>query len=320
MISLSRIRLRMLATALLAVSGIALAPRIALAVPSFSDQTGEACSACHVGSFGPQLNAHGRQFKLTGYADGQNSRMLPLLSGMAEGSFTHTAKDQAGGAAKTFGSNDNVAADQVSLFVAGRIYGHLGMFSQTTWDGVEHRVALDNTDVRYGRETQFGPVEAIVGASVNNNPTVSDPYNTTPAWGFPYASSALAPAPAAATLIDGGLAQRVVGASVYGLFGNLLYAEAGAYRSLSAWTEDKLGVAASDGPTVKGAAPYWRLALQHETLSQSFELGTFGLVSNVYPGNDRTAGTDRFTDIGIDAGYQWHATRQHVFSAYGSSI
>ena len=54
--------------------------REALAVPSFSDQTGDACSACHVGAFGPQLTAHGRQFKLEGYTDGSRSRTVPLLS------------------------------------------------------------------------------------------------------------------------------------------------------------------------------------------------------------------------------------------------
>nr|WP_294509605.1 hypothetical protein [uncultured Rhodopila sp.] len=41
-----------------------------------------------------------------------------------------------------------------------------------------------NLDLRYGRETQLGGIVAILGATVNNNPTVTDPYNSTPAWAF----------------------------------------------------------------------------------------------------------------------------------------
>src|SRR3546814_20823211 len=35
-------------------------PVAALAVPSYSRQTHQACDACHVGSFGPQLTPFGR--------------------------------------------------------------------------------------------------------------------------------------------------------------------------------------------------------------------------------------------------------------------
>ena len=71
-------------------------------MPSFSDQTGDPCSACHIGSFGPQLTAYGRAFKLTGYTDGSRTRVLPLLSAMLQTSFTNTAKDQSGPAAPGF--------------------------------------------------------------------------------------------------------------------------------------------------------------------------------------------------------------------------
>lgn len=292
----------------------------AWAVPSFSDQTGDACSACHVGSFGPQLTPHGRAFKLSGYADGSKERTLPMLSGMTVSSFTHTAKGQDGGAAPGFHQNDNLAVDQASVFIAGRIFDRVGMFSQITWDGVGHHVAWDNTDVRYGREFEVGGVNVVAGASVNNNPTVSDPYNTTPAWGFPYAHSGLAPKPAASALIEGGLAGRVVGASAYGLFGDLVYLEAGAYSRLGAGPLDTLGVKAAEGPVLDGAAPYWRAALQQDGLKNSFMVGTFGLAANVYPGGDRSAGTNRFVDIGVDASYQWRPDKKNVFSLYGAAI
>ncbi len=40
-------------------------PREAYAIPAFAAQTGERCSACHIGF--PQLTPYGRQFKLEGY-------------------------------------------------------------------------------------------------------------------------------------------------------------------------------------------------------------------------------------------------------------
>ena len=51
--------------------------------------------------------------------------------------------------------------------------------------------------------------------TLNNNPTMSDLWNSTPAWGYPFTTSPLAPTPAAATIIDGGLAQQVAGLGAY---------------------------------------------------------------------------------------------------------
>ena len=42
----------------------------AQAVPSYASQTGQPCSACHIGSFGPALTPFGRAFKLGGYTLG----------------------------------------------------------------------------------------------------------------------------------------------------------------------------------------------------------------------------------------------------------
>ncbi|HVI51958.1 MAG TPA: hypothetical protein VM661_12160 [Candidatus Sulfotelmatobacter sp.] len=291
------------------------------ALPSFSDQTGDPCSACHVGAFGPQLTAHGRMFKLTGYSDGSRQRDLPLLSGMVEWSYEKTGKGQPGGAAPGYGDNNNAAFDQISLFLGGRIYDHLGIFSQTTYSGVPHHWSWDQTDLRYGREVDLGALDSVLGVSLNNNPTVSDPFNSTPAWGFPFAKSSLAPTPAAAPMIEGALAQRVVGTTAYGLFNDLVYAEAGAYRMLPQLNKhETLGVQPTDGPTVNGTAPYWRLALQRETSAYSAAFGTFGMSANVYPGNDHTSGTDHYGDYGLDSSFQWHASKRHVFSLNGAAI
>ena len=37
------------------------------AVPNFATQTGQPCTACHIGGYGPQLTPLGRAFKIGGY-------------------------------------------------------------------------------------------------------------------------------------------------------------------------------------------------------------------------------------------------------------
>jgi hypothetical protein len=41
-------------------------------LPSYSRQTGQACSSCHVGGNWPQLTPWGRFFKLSGYTAGKS--------------------------------------------------------------------------------------------------------------------------------------------------------------------------------------------------------------------------------------------------------
>src|SRR6266481_4055111 len=89
------------------------------AVPSFAEQTGQRCSACHVGGLGPQLTPFGRQFKLTGYTQRAGPDFTNPLAGMVVASFVQTQKDQPSPPAPHFATNDNVALDQASLFVAG---------------------------------------------------------------------------------------------------------------------------------------------------------------------------------------------------------
>ena len=301
-----------LAVPTLAVLALVIIGDNARALPAFSRQTGEDCAACHVGSFGPQLTPHGRKFKLTGYTDGDGKFHLPL-SAMAVGSWTHTAEDQAGGAGPHAGDNNNLAIDEVSGFIAGKIAGPVGAFVQVTYDGNEHHVALDNADIRAAFDTEFAGKDLILGVDFNNNPTVQDVFNTTPAWGFPYTSSALAPSGMAGTLINGGAEMQVGGASVYGYWNDLIYAEVGAYSRLSSGFLHNFGI---DRETViKGAAPYWRLALTHEWKRQAFSVGTFGMVANVYPDDLHMSGSDKYTDMGFDATYQWLGTRKDIISA-----
>src|SRR5258708_22781478 len=202
----------------------------ARAVPAFAGQTGQPCQACHVGGFGPQLTPLGREFKLGGYTTRADKWTVPF-SAMAVAAYLRTQKDQATPPASGLRQNDNTALDQVSLFLAGGFGPHLGAFVQTTYDGVGRSWSWDNIDLRATATTEIKGVKVVCGASLNNNPTVQDAWNTTPAWGFPYTSSALAPSPAAAPLLAGALAQNTLGLTGYAWINSTLFLEAGAYRS-----------------------------------------------------------------------------------------
>jgi hypothetical protein len=43
---------------------------------------------------------------------------------------------------------------------------------------------MDNTDLRYANQTKLGGKEFEYGITLNNSPTVQDPWNSPPAWGF----------------------------------------------------------------------------------------------------------------------------------------
>src|ERR1700761_3451290 len=94
---------------LIAVLSAAVFSQPARAVPSFAAQTGQPCSACHIGSFGPQLTPLGRAFKIGGYTQGGGEGPLAdiPLAAMAITSFTHTNTAQPDGAAPSFGRNNN---------------------------------------------------------------------------------------------------------------------------------------------------------------------------------------------------------------------
>ncbi len=173
------------------------------------------------------------------------------------------------------GRNDNFSVQEASLLLAGRL-DHIGSFAQVTYSDIDRLVTLDNVDLRYAHALTIGEKPAILGVSVNNNPTVSDVWNTVPAWRFPYMASELVPEMAAAPLIDGGLEHQVLGVSGYGFFNNSWYAELGGYGSLSRGFLDAVNAEDSAGK-ISGIAPYWRLAYSHDAKGSSWSLGAFGL-------------------------------------------
>ena len=289
----------------------------AFAVPSFAIQTGQPCAACHIGAFGPQLTRYGRDFKLHGYvaSDGRDHGLPLALT--TQSSFTHTLQPQPGGAAPGFRPNDNFAVDQLSLYYAGQIAPKLGGFIELNYDGVAQQAKLNNVDIRYASEGELFGQDLLWGITANNNPTVQDPWNSTPAWGFPYNRSALAPTPTASTLVDGGLGQRVAGVGLYTLWNDLLYLESDVYRGLNAPTLRALGQVPGDGDQTAAFVPYARVALIKEWGSKSHhaEIGAYALSANVVPGGDQTLGFGvRKTDVALDATYQFISDPSKVTS------
>jgi hypothetical protein len=309
-------------------AGFLLLPALAQAVPSFARQTGLECVACHVSW--PELTPVGRQFKLGGYTlmqavkedrpwfptrnDGPPPK-LPLAA-MLQLSATHT-DSTAGADPSNFPRNNSAVLQQFSVFYAGRITDNVGAFAQWTYDGIAHHSSIDNVDLRYANRFKRDGTDLTYGLTINNNPTVSDIYNTTPAWGFPFASSSVAVAPNAAALIDGGLGQQVAGLGAYTLWNETLYAEVAAYRTANkALSAFRAGTDKTSDAVLDGAAPYWRLALQHVwgEGTHSAMIGTYGINARKFPDSlDPTGPTDRFRDLGVDAQYQY-ITDRHRFS------
>lgn len=284
------------------------------------------CIACHTAY--PVLNDLGREFKLRGYTLSADQSELPPVAAMFQPSFTHTEKSQTGGAAPGFKDNNNAALTQASLFYAGRLFGpfgeklfgkdigsfadKLGIFLQATYNGVAKTWSWDNTELRYADSGKIAGHDAVYGFYLNNNPTLQDPWNGTPAWGFPFTSSKLAPVPAASTLVGGGLSQQVGGLGAYAMFSNVLYLDIGGYRTLGSHFQRSVGISPTGETQIAGVAPYWRAAVVQSVGPGRWEFGTFGMAAHTYPGRDKSAGNDRIVDFGLDSQYQESIGRNDI--------
>jgi hypothetical protein len=170
----------------------------------------------------------------------------------------------------------------------------------------------------------------IYGITANNNPTVQDVWNTTPAWSFPFVSSGLAATPAAATMIEGAFGGHVAGVGAYTFINDMLYLELTGYRTLSTTVQNDLGASPFNGGSpgqFDGMAPYWRVAFEPKWGPHSLMVGTFGMHAAVQPFVDPTGATtsatlplsDKFTDVGFDAQYQYQGPN-YWFTLRGSYI
>ena len=330
----------------------ALALPAAHAVPSYARQTGMACSTCH--TIFPELTPFGREFKLNGYvldnmkqikgitferSETMSLNTIPPLSLMAQISYTRTSQALPDSASTGALARDGEASfpQQVSFFYAGKIADGLGSFVQLTYSGPGDHFGLDNTDIRYAHHLSLDTAadrELIVGLTLNNNPTVQDPWNSTPAWGFPFSGSATAPTPMTSTKLDSGagaIGQNSAGLGAYLWYDHSFYAELSLYTGAHVGGSHPLDSTAA--PLTHGIAPYWRLAYETRWDQSSLEVGTFGIHAGIHPSGvvpgsvtaanptgvplPLTGPTDKYSDYGLDAQYQY-ISDDHLFSVFAT--
>lgn len=280
----------------------------AYCIPSYARQTGMACSACHYNF--PQLTPFGRLFKLNGYtmvgsptlvAAHNQTNDLQILSSFPLSAMVMTSFSQVSKATPGAEASATEFPQQLSFFLSGELTPKLGSYIQLTYDPSAGTIGMDMAEFRYADHTMLAGNDLLYGITLNNNPSMEDVWNTTPAWGFPYASSASAPTPSWSPILDNAMSGNVLGLGVYGLYDNLLYVGVSAYHSAiqglsypadSTWTDN-----------IKGVSPYWRIAMQHSWGNQYLEVGTFGLSSSLFPVGI-SGPYDTYTDIGFDAQYE----------------
>ena len=292
----------------------------ASAVPSFARQTGMACAACH--TMFPELTAFGRQFKLNGYTmqatpqvmngDEKNPSVqisaIAPLSVMFQASYTDTK-----GADKAQqGTRSNLQfPEQFSLFYAGEITPHIGAFLQVTHGDNTSGFGMDNSEIRYADHFTVGDKKDLIfGVIANNNPGMSDVWQSTPVWGYPFAGPATYEKP-----LSWGLGQSVAGVGVYASYESTLYGELTLYKAMGSGGQDTPltdPFNAVNTSAVAGWAPYWRLAYETTFGDNTLEVGTFGMNTRLYagvfnapaPATDTSGPTNNYRDLAIDAQYE----------------
>jgi len=291
-----------------------LVPLDAQAVPSFARQTGQNCVACHAGGQFPELTTYGRMFKMTGYTIGERTVPLSVMGLASYASIANAPEGTQKHAQPIFATG--------SLFLAGKITENIGAFTQITYDNYavdngdgtfSGHTQADNMDLRFANHIVTDKQDWIYGVSLNNNPSISDPWNSAAAW-MQYVP---VPSPSSHQFIDGttpypgfGSGGNIAGLSAYLFWNKTVYAEVGTYKTadqiLSFMSE---GIADASKTKLSGSNnPYWRLALSHEWGAHNLMVGASGMTAHVYDGGADTSdpgNLGQFSNNGIDAQYQY---------------
>ena len=314
----------------IAAAALVGAMQSAEAIPLFNRQTGQNCLACHAGGQFPELTPYGRLFKMTGYTLGQRTEVpLSAMAVVSDSSVRNTSKSQDPSA--DFFKQSDVILATASVFAGGKITDNIGAFFQATFDpyavqngdgSYSGHTNADNMDLRWADRFIGADSDLIVGVSLNNNPSVSDPWNTAPAW-MQYVP---VPSPGSSQFIDGttpypaySSGGNIAGLTTYAFLHRTWYGEFGLYGTargpLSFMTA---GVAPRT--TLRGLNPYWRLAWNHEWGPNNLMIGTGGMYARVYEDPNDPSTIDRYLDWSLDSQYQFlldpHAvTAQFVYAS-----
>jgi hypothetical protein len=255
------------------------------------------------------LTAFGRMFKLRGYTlssattgdrvgnskDLSLSKLIPvsamvLLSNTAFQANQPSAQNNAAG-----------FPQQLSIFFAGSYSSHFGGLAQITYTHANDHFGMDNADLRFANHGKLAGQDLDYGITLNNNPTVEDLWNSTPAWGFPWISTASGLSPIATPLINGSLAQDVAGLGAYSMWNNHLYTNISIYRSEHGGAATPV-TGVGQTYNISGVAPYWRAAWQQTWDRNYLEFGTYGIYLNSIPGAI-TGPKDHYVDPAFDFQY-----------------
>jgi hypothetical protein len=268
------------------------------------------------------LTSFGRDFKLRGFtqtdADSGDtvekkdlwlSRSIPF-SAMIQISDTVSQSKQPGA------QNNTVEfPQQLSIFLAGKFAPHFGGLAQVTYSHSGDHFSMDNTDLRYANQKVVAGKDWDYGITLNNNPTLEDLWNSTPAWGFPWVSSDSAVSPIAAPVIQGALAQDVAGLGAYSMWNHHLYTDLTLYRSDHAGASTPIS-GTGQAFNISGVAPYWRAAWQQRWAGNYLEFGTYGIFLESFPGVVSGA-KDRYVDPSLDFQYE-HPFGSHLLDVHGT--
>jgi hypothetical protein len=304
------------------------------ALPAFANQTGQNCIACHAGGQYPELTPYGRMFKLTGYTIGERGLRASVMaiggaSKMSNpDSVNNSLANNASSGLNTPYKNGSLRFETASFFLAGKITDNIGAFSQVTYDNhnptdaggqyVGHS-AVDGVDVRYADQFVNENSNIIYGVSLNNRPSIADPWNT--AWGWmQYVPSS--PNLGSNQYTDGGSngppypgngtsAAGLAGINGYAFLNKSIYAELGLYRTAQRSFRFLNSGSPQIESTLKGTNPYWRLAYNKDWGAHSWMLGTSGMISRQYDFNNPTPCLSDATCYqtakvrGVDTQYQY---------------
>ena len=306
-----------------------LAPQAAHAIPVFARQTQQNCVTCHVGGQYPELTPYGRYFKLTGYTQGEKQTKpeglgIPIAFSVQAG-INRISKNDDGAGGEIDARNGRFAPDQASVYTGGQISDNVGLFAQYTFaydQGNSHNATFgaDNVDLRYADHLVNGSTDLIWGLSLNNNPGLTDIFNSTPAWSYPFQYSAsgsatFLPKQTALEEVYGGGTARGLNAYLY--LNKSFYGEFGTYSKAKGPFGILTYVSGADPghngtQPLQGGNPYYRFAYTTEWGPSNLMIGAFGMNSKLDFVGDGTKTT--YKDRALDAQYQY-ISDPHVISA-----
>ena len=271
------------------------------AVPAFARQTDQSCIACHAGGQFPELTPYGRLFKLTGYTIGERTIPVSVMGVVGASKMANTNSVNSSLLANTSPSqgladptNSKFSFETASLFFAGKISDNIGGFAQVTYDNfaspdasgantVGHSGA-DNIDIRYADQIVTPTSNLIYGLSLNNNPSVTDPWNTAWAW-MNYVPSTSgkgsnAYIDATTPYPNHGMPGLISGLNAYAFLDKTFYGEIGFYRTAN--KSLSFMNSGHDPAPMNGTNPYWRLAYNKEWGPQNLMIGLSGMNGHPY--------------------------------------